>query len=248
MLKELQIMRTKWISHRGESYDAPENTIPAFRLSQERKTDGMECDIYFTNDGKVVCNHDGDTGRVSGGFIKAVVTESSYAGLQTVDVWNKKSGYEGTRIPLFTDTLPYLGEGREYFVEIKRGDLNMVPELLRIIDNSGIPAEQFTMICFGDEVVKFFKELAPNRKALLLIGGGVDAETAVARLKACNADGVDIAFTDIIDEEYVAKVRAAGFGFAVWTVDAPEAARRCLDLKVDAITSNRAAWLQEMFG
>ena len=123
----------------------------------------------------------------------------------------------------------------------------MVPELLKIIDNSGIPAEQFTMICFGDEVVKFYKELAPNRKALLLIGSGVDAETAIARLKACNADGVDIAFTDIIDEKYVAAVREAGFGFAVWTVDLPEAARRCLDLKVDAITSNRAAWLQEMF-
>ena len=35
-------MATKWISHRGESYDAPENTVPAFRLSQEKKTDGME--------------------------------------------------------------------------------------------------------------------------------------------------------------------------------------------------------------
>ena len=40
-------MATKWISHRGESYDAPENTVPAFRLSQEKKTDGMECDIYM---------------------------------------------------------------------------------------------------------------------------------------------------------------------------------------------------------
>lgn len=241
--------KTKWISHRGESYDAPENTVPSFRLSLERKTDGMECDIYFTNDGKVVCNHDGDTGRVSGGFLKALVTESSYAGLQMVDVWNGKAGFEGTRIPLFTDTLPYLGPGREYYVEIKKGDVNMVPELIRIIDNSGIPKEQFTMICFGDEVVKCYKEAAPERKALLLVGGepAPDTEAVIARLQACHADGVDIRCSSNIDEAYVAKLRQAGFYIAVWTVDTPELARKFLDLKVDSITSNRAAWLMRMF-
>lgn len=242
-------MATKWISHRGESYDAPENTVPAFRLSQEKKTDGMECDIYFTNDGKVVCNHDGDTGRVSGNFIKASVSESSFAGLQCIDVSSGKKGYEGTRIPLFIDTLPYLGEGREYYVEIKKGDLNMAPELIRIIDNSDVPQEQIVMICFDDAVVKFYKELAPERKALLLVGGNPvpDADVVIERLKACHADGVDIRFADNIDEEYVAAIRAAGFSFAVWTVDTPDTAKKYLDLKVDAITSNRAAWLQEMF-
>ena len=47
----------KWISHRGESMDAPENTLAAFRLSQERQTDGMECDVYLTTDGKVMVCH-----------------------------------------------------------------------------------------------------------------------------------------------------------------------------------------------
>jgi glycerophosphoryl diester phosphodiesterase len=240
-------MATKWISHRGESYDAPENTVPAFRLSQEKHTDGMECDIYFTNDGKVVCNHDGDTGRVSGNFIKAVVSESSFAGLQCIDVSNGKKGYEGTRIPLFIDTLPYLGAGREYYVEIKKGELNMAPELIRIIDDSGIPKEQIVMICFDDAVVKFYKELAPERKALLLVGAAPEVPELIERLKACHADGVDIRFSDNIDAEYVSAVRAAGFGFAVWTVDTPDTARKYLELGVDAITSNRAAWLRDMF-
>ncbi|MBR2720982.1 MAG: glycerophosphodiester phosphodiesterase, partial [Lentisphaeria bacterium] len=37
----------KWISHRGESLDAPENSLAAFKLSLERKTDGMECDVHL---------------------------------------------------------------------------------------------------------------------------------------------------------------------------------------------------------
>ena len=43
-------MSIAWISHRGESIDAPENTLSAFKLSSARDVDGMECDIYFTSD------------------------------------------------------------------------------------------------------------------------------------------------------------------------------------------------------
>ncbi|MBO5724657.1 MAG: glycerophosphodiester phosphodiesterase, partial [Lentisphaeria bacterium] len=54
----------KWISHRGESYDAPENTLAAFRLSQQRGTDGMECDVHLSADGFVVVSHDAATFRM----------------------------------------------------------------------------------------------------------------------------------------------------------------------------------------
>ena len=42
--------KVKWISHRGESADAPENSIAAFKLSLERRTDCMECDVHLTRD------------------------------------------------------------------------------------------------------------------------------------------------------------------------------------------------------
>ena len=58
---------------------------------------------------------------------------------------------------------------------------------------------------------------------------------------------MDIRCSSNIDEAYVAKLRQAGFYIAVWTVDTPELARKFLDLKVDSITSNRAAWLMRMF-
>ena len=37
----------EWISHRGESIDAPENTLSAFQLAMERDTDGIETDIHY---------------------------------------------------------------------------------------------------------------------------------------------------------------------------------------------------------
>lgn len=241
-------MSTLWVSHRGESYDAPENTIPAFALSQERKTHGMECDIHFTADGKVICSHDANTERVSG--VKAVIAESTFEELQKLDVWNRKAGYEGTRIPLFTDTIKYLGDDRIYYVEIKGGDLDLVPALLQFIKESGKPKEQFVMISFADDVVKAYKEAAPDHKAYLLTGGNpaVEVNELISRLQACHADGVDIgAAGENIDQSYVDKVHAAGFEFTVWTIDTPELAEKFLNFGVEAITSNRAGYLMEMF-
>ena len=241
-------MSVKFISHRGESLDAPENTLPAFALSLERQSDGMECDIYFTADGKIVCNHDGNTFRVSGEKVNAEINATTFEDLQKIDVSNNIAGFRNTRIPLWIDTLQYLGD-REYYVEIKRGDVSVVPELIRLIEESKLPAEQFTMISFGDEVVKAYKEAAPQRRALLLIGGNptVTAEEAIARMQACKADGLDLHGADNVDKAYVEKIHAAGFTIDIWTVDDPEKAGRFIDYGVDGITSNCAAKLKNMF-
>lgn len=241
-------MSVKFISHRGESLDAPENTIPAFALSFERKSDGMECDIYFTADKYLVCNHDGNTLRVSGEKVDADINNTTFADLQKIDVSNNKPGFVDTRIPLWKDTLAYLGD-REYYVEIKRGDVNVVPELIKQMDESGIPLKQFTMISFGDEVVKAYKEAAPERRALLLIGGDptVTAEEAIERLKACHADGLDLRGAENVNQEYVDKIHAAGYTLDIWTIDDPEKARRFIGYGVDGLTSNCAAKLKNMF-
>ena len=54
------------ISHRGESADAPENTMAAFRLAWERKVDAIELDVHLTRDGELVVIHDPDTKRTTG--------------------------------------------------------------------------------------------------------------------------------------------------------------------------------------
>lgn len=53
------------ISHRGESIDAPENTLPAYKTAVERGF-GFECDIYLSKDGYVFTFHDRTLTRTSG--------------------------------------------------------------------------------------------------------------------------------------------------------------------------------------
>ena len=43
------------IAHRGESKDAPENTLPAYKLAVERGV-GFECDLYLSKDTSLLSN------------------------------------------------------------------------------------------------------------------------------------------------------------------------------------------------
>ena len=90
--------KVEWISHRGESLDAPENTMSAFLLAMERETDGIETDIHLTSDGELVCIHDGNTRRV--GDREISIEESTFAETQSVDVSNGMAAYKGEKIPL----------------------------------------------------------------------------------------------------------------------------------------------------
>ena len=54
------------IAHRGESVDAPENTLPAYKTAVERGF-GFECDIYLSKDGRVFTFHDRNLKRTTGG-------------------------------------------------------------------------------------------------------------------------------------------------------------------------------------
>jgi glycerophosphoryl diester phosphodiesterase len=49
-------------AHRGASAVAPENTLEAFRLAVELGASGLESDVWVSNDGEAVLDHDGLVG------------------------------------------------------------------------------------------------------------------------------------------------------------------------------------------
>ena len=49
-------------AHRGASAAAPENTLEAFRLAVELGASGLESDVWVSNDGEAVLDHDGLVG------------------------------------------------------------------------------------------------------------------------------------------------------------------------------------------
>lgn len=70
-------------AHRGASGYAPENTMEAFERAIDMKADGIEIDVYFSADKKIVICHDEKIDRVSNGQGK--VTEYTLEELKKFD-------------------------------------------------------------------------------------------------------------------------------------------------------------------
>ena len=81
------------IAHRGASYDAPENTMAAFRLAWVQNTDALELDIHRTRDNEIVVIHDPDTLRTSG--ISKSIKRECLADLQKLDIGIWKGVWRG---------------------------------------------------------------------------------------------------------------------------------------------------------
>ena len=72
------------IAHRGESYDAPENTLASINLAWKRDADGVEIDVKLTKDEKIVLIHDKTTLRTGDKYKR--IASNNYNELLKIDV------------------------------------------------------------------------------------------------------------------------------------------------------------------
>lgn len=152
------------IAHRGASTDAPENTLASFRLAFEQKADGIEGDFYLTKDQHVIALHDGTTKRTTGGAASLKPSESTLEQLRELEVGSwKNERFRGEKMPTLDEVLKAIPTGKEFFLEIKSGP-EIVPHVLKTIQNGPVPVEQITVICFQQPVLAALKKLLRTSK------------------------------------------------------------------------------------
>ena len=255
------------ISHRGESKDAPENTMAAFRTAVERGF-GFECDVYLSKDKELFTFHDVNLSRTTGGVHKERCTEASWKDtLSKVNVggWGRWKGskFDPSRPALLSEVLALARDGRYIYVEIKDNEPSWAPYIKAEIEKAkNVNPGNVLFITFGQRIAAALKREMPEYRTYWLTGcrrwtpGVADrgkwpvvtAEEVVATLRRLGVDGVDIRFDpSIIDAEYVNKVKAAGFSFHVWTVDDIETAKAAFAVGADTLTTNRAKGLLEEY-
>ena len=153
------------IAHRGESADAPENTMAAFRLAWERGVKAIELDVHLTADGRLIVSHDADTERTAG--VKKTIKESTLAMLRTLDVgrW-KDARFAGEPMPTLEDALATIPDDARCFIEVKIGP-ESVPELVEAVRGSGKRPEQLPVISFNADTIAAAKTALPESADVL---------------------------------------------------------------------------------
>jgi glycerophosphoryl diester phosphodiesterase len=230
------------VAHRGSSFEAPENTLPAFRLAWEQGADAIEGDFLLTKDGQIVCIHDASTKRLADKNL--VVSKSTFEELRALDVgaW-KHTKFKGTKIPTISEVFATIPKGKKIFVEVKCGP-EIVPFLVKEIRKANLETDQVRLICFNTKVIKSFKENMPNHKAYWLSGFNKkngswkpSVDQVITTLQNCKADGLDSQHT--IPPEFSKSVIKAGFEWHAWTINDAQTAQRLAKRGIDSITTDR---------
>ena len=250
-----------FISHRGESVDAPENTLPAYRTAVSRGF-GFECDIYLSKDGRVFTFHDRTLTRTSGGANTNRCNDATWEEVSKLDVGNwgkwKGSKFAGTRPALLEEVLELTRDGRWLYIDVKSKTADIVPYVKAIFEGQTKANPKNTLfLCGSVECGKAFKRLMPEYKVLSCLNCNKSwkkdakpepVENIIAVTREMGADGVDLRFIrTVTTAKYMKAIKDAGLELHVWTIDELDDAVEAFRRGAQTVTTNCAKKLLDEY-
>lgn len=216
----------KSINHRGYNSIAPENTIPAFKLSRRKGFKVVEADVRMTSDNVPVLLHDDTINRTArnadGTEISGTVYINSITYEQALQydfgIW-KSFEYAGTKIPTleqFLTTCKYIGI--DAYIEIKDYNEQKVHAYIDVAKKTGM-IDHVTWICFDVYALTIVKEYTPTAR-IGLLANSIDATiiSNAQSLKTAKNDVFINAAVGAINTATVNMCISAEIAIEAWTV------------------------------
>ncbi|MEX0680503.1 MAG: glycerophosphodiester phosphodiesterase family protein [Balneolales bacterium] len=240
------------IAHRGESHDAPENTLAAVNLAWKRGASAVEVDIHVTADQKIVVIHDSSTERTTGR--KLIINKTSMSDLKKLDAGSwKGSEWAEEKIPGLAEVLATVSGGGKVLLEIKSG-AGMLKKLRQQTEESGLLSEQIEIIAEDLNTLATAKQCMPHLKMLWVIEcgapwrrylSGMHPKAIIRKLRKHGIDGITIGDSRCLTRSFVEEFTSRDIPVYTWTVNDPSRAAELLTFGVDGITTDRAAWMKK---
>lgn len=218
----------KGINHRGYNTIAPENTLPAYRLSRKMGFEYAECDVSFTSDGVPVLLHDLTINRTArntdGSAISETINISSITYEQALNydfgVW-KGAEYTGTKIPTLKQIVTLCRNiGLHLYIEFKADGTTeaLVRDCVDIVNECNMLGN-VTFISFSYLVLGFVKTYEPSaRIGYLVMDGITDSAIQIASEMKTSENEVIIDSKTYTSAE-VSKCKSAGLPLEIWTIN-----------------------------
>ena len=155
------------VAHRGAAADAPENTMPAFRLAVEQGADAIELDLRLSSDGELVVMHDPEMDRTTD-------RAGTVASLTLPQIREADAGFgfeavygsfpfrgQGVRVPTLGEVLEWLPDGIGLVVEVKALEA-AAPAVAALRGTRARVAATFSLISFDERSIDEAHRLDPG--------------------------------------------------------------------------------------
>lgn len=228
------------INHRGYSAVAPENTLPAYRLSKEMGFNYAEGDVSFTLDGIPMLLHDSTIDRTSNGT--GTLSQMTFYQVRQYDFGSwKDPKYTGTKIPTLEEFLQLCKSIMLHpYIELKSNGNYTQAQIEQIVDmvsNTGLKGK-VTYISFSSTFLGYVKTADPYaRLGFLRTQSTTDDITVCQGLQtATNKVFYDTKYT-YLTSEICEAFAAVDIPIEAYTLNS-ESAILALDKYVSGITSD----------
>jgi glycerophosphoryl diester phosphodiesterase len=235
------------IAHRGGNGQWPGETLLAMREAARLKVDALEMDVYLTKDNQLALMHDIRIQKTTNG--KGIIHKFTLAQLQQLSAaytWPENGSSE-----FFHKTLDQLSEDRrkdlrvpslkEVFkefsdmrmvIEMKPALVSPAEQLYRLIQDHGL-TNKVLVASFWGGFMNRFRDLCRKDHVEIATSVSVSLED----LTQFAADAVQVPY-QIINQNFVKKVRARNMKLHAWTVNEIADMEKMIALGVDGIITD----------
>lgn len=220
-------------AHRGDSSEAPENTIPAFKAAIDSGADWIELDVGVTKDGILVVLHDEDLKRVAGDSRK--IGELTFEEVRRLDVGSRFGpSFSGIGIPSLEEVLDYCKGRIMLNIEIKyrKGqDLAFIPRLVDLIRQREM-MDQCMITSFNYGCLQMVKIFEPEIKT------GLISSKPIAQPEIYTSADNFVLSIELIEPDTVNRIHELGKEVIAWTVNDQYSVEKCRKARTDNIITD----------
>lgn len=227
-------------AHRGNSGEAPENTLATFQKVLELGVDFIEIDVRTSKDNQLVILHDGTLNRTSNGIGPiAQLTLSEIKKLKANKGWEQ--AFPEEQIPSLEETAQLISQWNKshfkktyIYVDCKQVAAKPLVEILQKYDLAN------QSVFYGsDDFLSLLKQVYPASKRM----PSLDAESEInAKIEHLQPYAFDVSWL-ILNEHLVQKIhekKIKVFTDVLGPLDNPTNYQKALDWKIDLIQTDHA--------
>lgn len=238
--------RAELIAHRGNSSEAPENTLAAVRaaITLEKPAEFIEIDVHASADGKLVVIHDSTLDRTTTGT-------GNVAELSWEEIRHHRAAYTeefGERfadepVPLLEDVLDAVADSQVgVMIEIKAGGIG--DDVVRMLERRG-ELERHVIASFRADVVVAATLANAQARTLYLSGEATPEQVELARRIGADVFGVS---HQELSQRIVDLAHGSELVVWSWTVDEEARVSELLGWGIDGIITNRPRAMRALAG